>query len=92
MVYAKMNRIERPEGILVGKSIVVEMKDGKRSYTAYPHGTLADIIDNTTACTEYSDANTDNSAHVLCDDGKMYVFQFSQRCGWGWYRMSIETL
>ena len=41
MVYTKMTHIERPEGILVGKSIAVEMKDGRRSYTAYPHGTLA---------------------------------------------------
>lgn len=92
MVYTKMTHIERPEGILVGKSIAVEMKDGRRSYTAYPHGTLADIVDSTTAYTEYSGANADNSVHVLCDDGKMYVFQFSQKYGWGWHRMSIETL
>ena len=92
MVYAKMSRIERPEGILVGKSIAVEMKDGKRTYTAYPRGTLADIIDSTAAYTEYSGSNTDNSVHVLCGDGMMYVFQFTQKHGWGWHRMSAETL
>nr|DAL94525.1 MAG TPA: hypothetical protein [Caudoviricetes sp.] len=92
MVYANMKRIEFPDSILVSKSVTVEIKDGKRSYTAFPHGTLTDIVDATTAFNEYAKGSTDNSVHVLCDDGKMYVFQFSQKYGWGWHRMSIETL
>lgn len=92
MVYAKMNRIERPERIRVSKAIAVEMKDGARTYTAYSDGTLSDIVDSTAVYTEFSGASTDDSVHVLCDDGKMYVFQFSQKYGWGWNRMDIGTL
>lgn len=92
MVYAKMSRIERPEGILVGRAVAVEMKGGRRTYTAYPPGTLADIIDSTAAYTEYSGADTESSVHLLCSDGRLYLFQFSRTHGWGWYRMSIGSL
>lgn len=90
MVYPQMNPIERPEEIIISSAIQVDVDGDKRTCSAVPGGTLASVIDDTTALIEY--VGTEKTTYLFCTDGKLYVYQKSARHGWGWCRIDIGKI